>query len=329
VRYNVCAGGPEILLKGDDHTVEHNTVIGRMQLVISFAAACGMNQRSVVRFNAANVMIPRGGCTVEETGYGLTKGQVINSLNTTTTKHNYPAAVGRQGNVCMHVRSCASLDFRPKAADTTLGKSAGSTIGAYTSNTKLYSTGGRAEPAPSFPLPHNGAAISSDEVSALIFRPARGCSTHTVHHGASKAAMAIVAELDGSANVYDIPAKLVSHGQHFWQVMPGKSCSGAAASPIWTFNVVTATATPTHVPTLPPLKPIQTGVRGSKGCNLKKELAQGPRACAALAAKLGMAHFSYCSGKDGQCYVEKYDCVKEKALKPHKLCAFYATGPAK
>merc|ERR1719421_773001 len=101
VSYNVGWGGPALVMKGDEHTIEHNTVVGKTQIVVNFGAACGMNAKTKVAYNAENLLESRGSC----------KGH--NSLPA-ATKHNFPPTAGKAENVCDLLVDCAHRDFRPK-----------------------------------------------------------------------------------------------------------------------------------------------------------------------------------------------------------------------
>lgn len=123
VSYNVGWGGPALVIKGDDHTIEHNTVVGAMQIVVNFGAACGMNAKTKVAYNAEDLIESRGSCT----GH--------NSLPA-ATKDNFPRTAGKVDDVCSHLVDCARRDFRPKPSATAL-QYAGGYIGAYDANKPL------------------------------------------------------------------------------------------------------------------------------------------------------------------------------------------------
>merc|ERR1719247_1945792 len=95
IRRNVGWGSVKLVVKGENHTVEENTVADDIQIVRAFGLGCGMNMETIVRNNLAGTLSGRGSCeNVTETLPNQTYGNVV-------------------GNLCPSVRDCRVNDFRP------------------------------------------------------------------------------------------------------------------------------------------------------------------------------------------------------------------------
>merc|ERR1719316_417276 len=231
IQYNVGWGGPALVIKGDEHTISHNTVVGTLQVVVAFGKACGMNAKSSVHYNAAASVAHRGECTNKA-------GKVFNSL-----PNDEKGNIGSD-NLCDKLKSCNLFDFRPKA--NSLRKDGG-TAGAYTSSAKVYFIPGRRLLKPQSPIPQEAAEVTAPRPS-LIFQRAKNCKTHTVYFGWDKTKVDTMKcdkpgcaqkELPANGNVWDITWDLTKHPVYYWRVQPSaKDCVGASVSPLWSFNEV-------------------------------------------------------------------------------------------
>jgi hypothetical protein len=225
MQYNVGWGGPALVIKGDEHTISHNTVLGPLQVVVAFGAACGMNENSKVHYNAAKTISHRGQCKNKQ-------GKKFNSLPK-DSKGNFDSE-----SLCHKLRSCELFDFRPKAGDDSL-KLAGGEAGAYGSEDKMYFVPGRRLQLPTSPIPADGAKVKQAK-TALIFLPAKDCKKHTVYFSPEKAKVQAMSGnkkvlLDGM-NIVNIAWNL-EKPSYYWRVQPSeKDCPGAKASPVWHFT---------------------------------------------------------------------------------------------
>jgi len=228
--YNVGWGGPMLVIKGDEHTIEHNTVLGPLQVVVSFGAACGMNTNSKVNYNAAFTIAARGSCTDDD-------GKKFDSLPE-KKKGNIDKA-----DLCESLRSCDSFDFRPKG---TLLQKQGGEAGAYASGDKVYFIPGRRLSVPQSPIPKDGGKVILLKTlkTSVIFQPAKDCKKHTVYFGPDKKKVGLMSgcskqELTDGANILDIQVQSmgVKPWAYYWRVEPsGTDCPGASVSPVWTFS---------------------------------------------------------------------------------------------
>ena len=95
--HNVGWGGPTLVAKGDNHTVEHNTVVGTIEIVVFFGAACGMNEHSTIRSNAAMAVRSRGSCE----GHG--------TLPVNTSNNYPPLETTLDTDICEQVSLCCHV----------------------------------------------------------------------------------------------------------------------------------------------------------------------------------------------------------------------------
>eukprot|EP00746_Dinoflagellata_sp_MGD_P086255 gnl/MRDRNA2_/MRDRNA2_34125_c0_seq1.p1 gnl/MRDRNA2_/MRDRNA2_34125_c0~~gnl/MRDRNA2_/MRDRNA2_34125_c0_seq1.p1 ORF type:complete len:956 (-),score=188.19 gnl/MRDRNA2_/MRDRNA2_34125_c0_seq1:308-3001(-) len=233
ISYNVGWGGPALVVKGENHTIEHNTVVGPLQIVVSFGAACGMNEISKVKYNAAATVSHRGSCT-------NSAGKKFDSL-----PQNNKGNVDKD-KLCESLTSCESFDFRP--IDASLKKQGGE-AGAYAEAATVYFIPGRRLSVPQSPIPEDGAEVKVVK-RALIFQPAKDCEKHTIYLGSDKDEVESMTScqwvfekpsgcakkfLKDGANLWT--ANLASLGKYYWRVQPAeKDCPGAKISPIWSFT---------------------------------------------------------------------------------------------
>merc|ERR550514_1788977 len=217
IDHNVGWGGPALVVKGDEHRIEHNTVLGPLQVVVNFGKACGMNAKSSVWLNSAFEISHRGSCKGHNSMPANTTGNVAGT------------------NLCEKLRSCALRDFRPKTGAGPLGMKEG-VAGAYNPDGP-YFLPGRRSAYPSYPIPGDGAKKAPVAEVSLIFMPAKDCAAHTVLLGSDKGDLksGTKVELKDGLNVVDSP-NMEPGKTYYWQAIPDKSCSGASSSPIWSFT---------------------------------------------------------------------------------------------
>lgn len=312
---NVVQGG--MVLKGDEHWVHHNTVERGITLVRAFgAAACGLNAASVVEDNVARVQA-RGNCTAAD-------GTPVQGLPPATSRNLADAAVCRTQRPL--VVSCAApYDFRPAEALTP-------PAGAYNASASKYAIPGRRPLAPEL------WSASSPRLG-LVFRPARGCRTHTVRIGKTDADLAAAAATPVKGNVFAV--KLPA-GAYVWQV---SGCGRASAVGNFTLGAapaagnassaaegpedalagngsagnVTAAGSPSSSESESFPAPVAPGRR----CATHLRATQGvatPELCSALLPE-GKVHFSWCA--PGTCFVEDGDCVLTGGSVRDEDCDFY------
>jgi len=230
MQYNVGWGGPDLVIKGDEHTIAHNTVLGELQVVMSFGEACGMNENSKVLYNAAFVIKPRGTCKCSEKPCigGDTSKEFKELPQKTKGKYS-------DGNLCEKLRSCELFDFRPAAGDNSL-KLDGGVAGAYASTGSIYFIPGRRLEEPSSPIPADGTQLTKSKTS-LMFLQAKNCKKHMIYFGENKTKVETMKskkkQLVNNANIWDITSNLVKP-KYYWRVKP-MDCPGAKVSPVWEF----------------------------------------------------------------------------------------------
>merc|ERR1719443_917005 len=101
---NVAWGGPDLVVKGDEHILTDNTVIGTVEVVRDWGAACGQNVYTRVEKNIAREFKFRGSCKLN--------GKDISgkpSAPEGSFKDNEPVP-----DPCSELRDCDAMDFRPR-----------------------------------------------------------------------------------------------------------------------------------------------------------------------------------------------------------------------
>merc|ERR1719247_1664570 len=157
---NVAWGGPALVVKGDSHKLFDNTVIGTVEVVRDWGAACGQNVNTKVEDNLAREFNFRGSCKL--------KGKDISgppSAPEGSFKGNKDVS-----DPCSELRDCDAMDFRPRTL----------AAGAYpvaTDKPQNYSIPGVRSSEPTL-----FTVSGFEKETALIFQPARGCEkSHRVY----------------------------------------------------------------------------------------------------------------------------------------------------
>lgn len=321
ISYNVGWGGPTLVVKGENHDIDHNTVVGGIQVVRYFGAACGMNKDTTTAFNAAKTIMPRGTCT--------DGGKTIKGMPKDT--HDNVAVA----SICDQLMDCEAFDFRPKNGSAVAKKAAG----AYDAGATKYWLPGRLNAAPGVLVPKSGTSVWHED-AALIFVPARAeasktgttveeCENHEVFLSTKRSEVARMAgpakslkkkTLSNATNVWSgADMGLVKGKTYFWRVNP--NCTGAQKSAVWKFKTlaVKPTTTTTTTAVAPTLIVEKKRCKG-KSFKTKKNVPSAT----ACAAETDASHrfFTYCA-KQKLCVVEQADCSATNSMRGQKSCNFY------
>merc|ERR1719285_819897 len=225
--WDTSLGSSKIFVKGDNHTVEHNTVL-HGKPVLDNCTLCVLkdyhgnpvNMHTDVLNNAANKMDQGGGLIQDNfVGEGLA-GFLVDPEN---------------------------RDFRPKAGSP-LDLSSGGYIGAYGVDEETYWIPGRRETMPTMPIPKDGGILARGlgGEGVLIYKPAYKAVSHHLYLGTHRQLVEEAAEneppfqfsTEGDRNMFPLKKTnlMVEEGQqYFWRVDAKREDGTRVKGHVWTF----------------------------------------------------------------------------------------------
>ena len=224
-----------LMVKGDHHAVQYNTVFdkrndkdddmqgtGCMLCVLKYVRTnpVAINHHTIVTNNMADVAnggkIPKG------------KGKVYPLAGDTIMNNDIDINIKNQ------MMDPDNNDFRPRFAS----RSAKINAGAYPYEARMehYWIPGRQIQRPSSPVPPNGSTtVKAESRDALMWLNALDCQKHSVYFGTIIGEMRFIGSTIGQQNVIYLPYKLNKGRNYRWRV--DAECVGFVSSgDVWTFK---------------------------------------------------------------------------------------------
>mmetsp|Transcript_10331 Transcript_10331/g.17023 ORF Transcript_10331/g.17023 Transcript_10331/m.17023 type:complete len:986 (+) Transcript_10331:125-3082(+) len=304
VQYNVGWGGPNMVIKGEEHNISHNTIVGKLEIVFGFAIQCPMNQLTVVNNNAVSELSTRE-CT---DGAGKKYTNLNHAVNNV-----------EDSNLCDQMVDCTERDFRPLSGTAVAVADAG----AYSTETAQYWSPGRLSTIPLLEQPANmsttnGRVVFRFTPAGVIEDDGNGnlvqnvCKEHTV---SIKNETGDISSHTLSSGENILNLELPTGKQYSWSVEP--LCSSAHPSASSHFFTE-------EEPCVSDIVVLAEGTRCRGNPEHDIGMVDTPGECASFTDAEHRV-FDICETSSGEkkCKIAKRDCVAENFTKAVDKCTVY------